>query len=211
MTDAPTEILHATHRALCEHGYAELTMQDIADETDLSKASIHYHYDCKHDLLLAFLDHLYERFEERIADPSGTTPEAKLRSLVDSIVTRQSDAPAFQTALLEIKAQSPYDDAFRERLRRFDDTFGAAVRTTVEEGIEDGSFRDDLDPDTVASFLTTFVNGVQTRHVGAGHPVEESTAALDAYIDEMVCCESDPGDDSGASNTEQTDSGGAAE
>lgn len=186
MTDAPTDILHATHSALRKRGYAELTMQDIADETDLSKASIHYHYDCKHDLLLAFLDHLYEQFQARIAEPEGETPADRLHTLVEALVSERSEEPAFQTALLEIKAQSPYDDAFRERLRRFDETFAAEVRDIVAEGVADGTFREDLDPDAVASFLTTFVNGAQTRHVGVGHSPEKSADAVYAYIDETL-------------------------
>jgi AcrR family transcriptional regulator len=190
MTDAPTDILHATHSALRKHGYAELTMQDIADETDLSKASLHYHYDCKHDLLLAFLDHLYERFVDRIDDPEGETPADRLRSLVGPLVKKRSDAPAFQTALLEIKAQSPYDDAFRERLRRFDDAFAEAVREVVAEGVADGTFREDVDPEEVASFLTTYVNGAQTRHVGVGHPPERSAEEVNAYIDETLLTDS---------------------
>ena len=183
MTDAPTEILDATHRALREHGYAEVRMQDIADETDLSKAAIHYHYDCKHDLLLAFLEHLYEQFEARIDDPDGDTPAERLHALVDALLVERSETPAFRTALLEIKAQAPYDDAFRDRLRRFDDAFSAVVRDLVAEGTADGTFRGDVDPDTVASALTTFMNGAQTRHVGAGHPPAASAATLHSYIE----------------------------
>jgi len=183
VTDAPTAILHATHRALRNHGYAEVTMRDIADETDLSKAAIHYHYDCKHDLLVSFLDHLYDRFEDRIRDPDGDTPVERLHTLVDTLLVERAETPAFRTALLEIKAQAPYDDAFRDRLRRFDDAFSAAVRDLVAEGVADGTVRDDVDPDAVASTLTTFVNGVQTRHVGVGHPPAESAAALHNYID----------------------------
>ena len=108
-------------------------MRDIADETDLSKAAIHYHYDCKHDLLVSFLDHLYDRFEDRIRDPDGDTPVERLHTLVDTLLVERAETPAFRTALLEIKAQAPYDDAFRDRLRRFDDTFAATVRELVGE------------------------------------------------------------------------------
>ncbi|MFB6252017.1 MAG: TetR/AcrR family transcriptional regulator [Halobellus sp.] len=185
--DTPTQILDATHRALCEHGYAELTMQDIANQTDRCKASIHYHYDGKHDLLLAYLDHLYDQFEGRLADPGGDDsvgddPAAQLRALVTSMLTERSDAPAFQTALLEIKAQSPYDEAFRERLRRFDEAFEARIREVIAAGVADGTFAEDVDPDTVASFLTTHINGIQTRHVGVGHPLEDAADAVDAYL-----------------------------
>ncbi|MGQ4556127.1 TetR family transcriptional regulator C-terminal domain-containing protein [Halobellus sp. GM3] len=212
MTNAPTDILHATHSALRKNGYAELTMQDIADETDLSKASIHYHYDCKHDLLVAFLDHLYERFTARIEDPDGESPSERLRSLVDTVVTDRPENSAFQTALLEIKAQSPYDDAFRERLRRFDDTFAAAAREIVAEGVAEGAFRDDVDPDAVASFLTTYVNGAQVRYVSVGHPLEVSAAEVHAYIDETVLAESDPAPgESATPPPERADTGGSSE
>jgi AcrR family transcriptional regulator len=204
MTDAPTDILHATHSALRKHGYAELTMQDIADETDLSKASIHYHYDCKHDLLLAFLDHLYERFTDRIADPAGETPADRLHALTDAVVRERSDAPAFQTALLEIKAQSPYNDAFRDRLRRFDAAFAEAVRDIVAEGVADGTFRGDADPDAVASFLTTYVNGAQTRHVGVGHSPEVSADEVYAYINRTLLSEEAKNDDVPADPTSGT-------
>jgi len=209
VTDAPTEILHATHRALREHGYAEVRMQDIADETDLSKAAIHYHYDCKHDLLVAFLDHLYERFAERIDDPAGDTPAERLHSLVDALLTERSETPAFRTALLEIKAQAPYDDAFRDRLRRFDETFSAAVRDLVAEGVADGTFRGDVDPDTVASALTTFMNGAQTRHVGVGHPPAESAATLHSYIDTALRSRDDADRDGGRGA--EPDAGGRSE
>jgi len=208
--DTATEILHATHDALCTHGYAEVTMQDIADEVGLCKASIHYHYDGKHDLLLAYLDHLYERFTERIASMDEGTADERLYSLVDTFITDREDAPAFQTALLEIKAQSPYDTAFRDRLERFDDAYSDAIRGIIEDGIESGTFSDEVDPDATASFLTTFVNGVQTRHVGVGHSPERSAAVLRAYIDEMLCPPESPTAD-GESQTDSTGMRGGIE
>ncbi|PSQ42055.1 TetR family transcriptional regulator, partial [Halobacteriales archaeon QS_9_68_42] len=48
-------ITNATYRALCDHGYAALTMQDIADECDCSKSLLHYHFDTKEDLLVELL------------------------------------------------------------------------------------------------------------------------------------------------------------
>ena len=44
-SDTPEGVTEATCRALCEHGYADLTMQDIADESNKSTAALHYHYD----------------------------------------------------------------------------------------------------------------------------------------------------------------------
>ena len=53
-TDAQEEIMSATYEALCEHGYAALTVERIASELGKSTAAIHYHYETKDELLVAF-------------------------------------------------------------------------------------------------------------------------------------------------------------
>ncbi len=74
--DRPTEegtraeIMDATYEALRKHGYAELTIQTIADEFPKSKSLLYYHYDAKDDLLVDFVDWLVEEFAAEVgADP----------------------------------------------------------------------------------------------------------------------------------------------
>jgi AcrR family transcriptional regulator len=167
----PTDdIMCATYRALCRHGYADLTMQDIADEWAKSKAALHYHYDTKRGLLLAFLDHLFESYTERVADPAEGTPRERL----DGLIAAALDPPCadatreLRTALFEVKAQAPHDDAFRERLERFDRYLQAEIRGVVGAGVESGAFRADVDPDEIATLLVTLVNGAHSRRVVLG-------------------------------------------
>jgi len=88
MADDPaTEILDATYRALCEHGYANLTLQDITAKADTSKSSIHYHYDSKDQLFVAFLDDLYERFTERVDSPESDTPYEQFDEFLQVLLT----------------------------------------------------------------------------------------------------------------------------
>lgn len=185
--DSVNDIMAATHSALRNCGYAELTMQDIADESELSKSALHYHFDGKHDLLVSFLEHLLDRFEARIADPAGENPAERLHSLVDTIVTPpEPRSDGFQTALLEIQAQAPHDEAYRERLERFDEAFVSQVRSLVVAGVEDGTFRADVDPDQTVSLVTTYLKGVRTRHVATGYSLERSATVIHRHIDEHV-------------------------
>jgi len=46
-SETKSEIIAATNRVLCEHGYAGLTIQKIADESSMTTAAIHYHFDTK--------------------------------------------------------------------------------------------------------------------------------------------------------------------
>ncbi|WP_459194617.1 TetR/AcrR family transcriptional regulator [Halosimplex sp. J119] len=169
-SDTPEAIMEATYRALCKHGYADLTMQDIADESDKSKASLHYHFDTKEDLLLAFLDHLYASFTADFATTEGDNAVDRLVSFVDEVLC-QSDVEGteeFQTALLEIKAQGPYVEEYREELERVDSFVRERVREIVADGIEDGVIREDVDPVDTAEFVVTIVDGVNTRRVAIG-------------------------------------------
>ncbi|MEF8843375.1 MAG: TetR/AcrR family transcriptional regulator [Haloarculaceae archaeon] len=81
--DSRERIMRATYCALCKHDYASLTTQDIADESDLSKAALHYHYDSKADLLRAFLEYLLDSFRERAtAETADEGPFERVRTLV---------------------------------------------------------------------------------------------------------------------------------
>lgn len=189
MTDeTENELMEATYRALCKHGYASLRMQDIADESTKSKAALHYHYDSKHDLLLAFLDYLYERFEGELAAADDDSPTERLVDFVEERLTPRDDATheEFQTAILEIKAQAPYDEEFRTRLSKFDRLMHDHIRAIVEDGVEAGAFADDLDADEVAEFVVTVINGAQTRHIAVGYSIEDARRTLLDYVEMQV-------------------------
>jgi AcrR family transcriptional regulator len=186
----PTDdIMCATYRALCRHGYANLTMQDIADEWSKSKAALHYHYDTKRGLLLAFLDHLFDAYTDRVADPGEGLPQERLHALVDAALDppRADATRELRTALFEVKAQAPHDDAFRERLERFDAYLRAEIREVVADGVDAGAFAD-VDPERTATLLVTLVNGAHSRRVALGDDADVPDA-IRSHIDERLVSE----------------------
>jgi AcrR family transcriptional regulator len=182
-TAVPAAIMEATYRALCEHGYADLTMQDIADEWGKSTAALHYHYDTKHDLLVAFLEYLLADFERRLADAVTSTddPVDRLRALVDTAIAgpERESVDEFRTAVLEMRAQTPYDPAFRERVAAFDDRLRTEVRRAVVEAGLAG------DPDAVADLTVAAIDGAHDRHVTIGVDTAGVERALRSYIDSL--------------------------
>jgi len=179
------EIMAATHRALCECGYADLTMQRIADRTDTSKATLHYHYDTKDDLLEAFLDHVVEWFETEF-DPETEPPEERLRAVLEAIFDRaESDREQYAVALLEIKAQAPFEAAYRDRLRALDSRLRETVAEAVRDGIESGAF-EDADPEAVARFVATATNGCHVREVALGEAPDPTRRLVEAYLEAQL-------------------------
>lgn len=183
--DVATDILHATRRALCKHGYANLTLRDIAAETDTSKATIHYYYDSKADLFTAFLEFLYEQYTDRIESVSGDSPAEHLHSLLDVLLTTADtdEGEEFRTAMLEVSAQAPYDDGIRTRLATFDELLYEELRTIIANGIDEGAFDERIDPDLIAEFLTAAINGAHTRHVAASASMDRVAEAVERYVE----------------------------
>ncbi|ADB60820.1 transcriptional regulator, TetR family [Haloterrigena turkmenica DSM 5511] len=210
--DTVDDLMEATYRALCKHGYAELTMQDIAAETDKSKGTLHYHFDGKADLLESFLGFLLDRFEDRLETLAGETPAERLHALFDELLTASDDdAEEFRTAILEIKSQSPYNEAYRERLTEFDRTMHDRIADFVGDGIEAGQFREDVDPDETAEFLVTVFHGAQTRAAAVDRSLERTRRYVHAYIDDLRVDDSSPDGDDASAADGTADASSAAE
>ncbi|AGB31623.1 TetR family transcriptional regulator [Natrinema pellirubrum DSM 15624] len=189
MADEPaTDILDATYRALCEHGYANLTLRDIAAETDKSKASIHYYYDSKDELFVAFLDELYEQFTDRVGTHDGDTARERLETLFQVLLTTDADSSRreFRTAMLELKAQAPYNPPLRERLIEFDEFLFEQLREILSAGVHAGEFDGSVDPARHAEFLTTAITGAQTRHVVIDHSSARLYGTMTGYLERQL-------------------------
>jgi len=160
------EIMDGVYRALCNHGYAELTMQDIADECDKSKSLLHYHYDTKEDLLVAFLDQMMADYEEKLECRSDGEPLDRLVEFLARFVFTPEDTEraSFHLALLEMRSQGPFNERIREQLRRSDDLLRGTVADILVDGIEEGVFKA-VDVDETAALVVAMLDGARTRQI----------------------------------------------
>ncbi|WP_144922631.1 TetR/AcrR family transcriptional regulator [Halorubrum salsamenti] len=169
MSDEPSaadEIMDGVYRALRAHGYADVTMQDIADECSKSKSLLHYHYDTKEDLLVAFLDHVISDSERRIAAHADDPPAERLAGFIGWFVFEPGavDREAFHIALLELRTQGPFNEPIREQLARSDRLLRSTVVDILDSGIEEGVFRD-VDVEETAALLVATLDGARTRQI----------------------------------------------
>jgi len=188
--DAPAntreEIMRATYLALCEHGYAGLTIQRIADEFEKSKSLIYHHYDGKDDLLVEFLEFMLDRFEEEVPDDVGEDPADHLRTVFDhALPTPLSDERReFSKAMVELRAQAAHDERYRDHFTRSDRFLCERIADIVAEGIDAGVFSE-VEPQETAALLMTTITGAMTRRVTSGDDddVTEVRAELERYVE----------------------------
>jgi AcrR family transcriptional regulator len=182
-------IMDATYRALCEHGYASLTMQDIADECDCSKSLLHYHFDTKEELLVELLAHLLDRFRERVSDADPEDPRDQLVRIVDAFLFGGDERDveehrAFHAALLELRAQAPHSDAFRDQLAENERSVHAAVVAVIERGVDDGRFRQ-VDATRTAAHLLAAIQGARIRWVTLGED-DAPHVVREALVEDVI-------------------------
>jgi AcrR family transcriptional regulator len=173
--DTRERMMFATLRVLDEHGYAGLSIQRIADEADLSKSSFYHFFDGKDDLLLAFLDFMVEQFQKPLNESFGDDAVSDLWTHLDFAlsgvtgdVTPPVDGfdPGSGKPYVEVRSQAVHDDDYRARFTDIDDTMKARLQTIIDNGIEDGVFRD-VDPDATAELVLTLMMGALFRRATA--------------------------------------------
>jgi AcrR family transcriptional regulator len=160
------EIMDGVYEALCNHGYAALTMQDIADECSKSKSLLHYHYDTKEELMVSFLDAMLSDYEEKLDSRADQPPVDRLVEFIARFVftPENTERASFHLALLEMRSQGPFNDRIRESLRRSDDLLRDTVVDILEEGIDAGVF-ETVDPEETAAMLVAMLDGARTRQI----------------------------------------------
>ena len=175
-------IMEATYRALCEHGYANLTMQDIADEFDKSRSLLHYHYDTKEELLVAFIDDLIGWIGAHLSESDTEEPLERLEEFIEKFVIdpQEEGRRTFALALSELRLQAAHNEAFREKLAAHYRENVAAIAEIIEDGIEKGAFRP-VDSEATGEMIYTSLVGARMYQVtlgadGATRRMQESLA-----------------------------------
>ncbi len=162
MSDSKQEIMDATYEALCRHGYADLSIQKIADEFDKGKSLIYYHYENKQDLMLTFLDFVYEDIEASYASTEEEDPEERMEDFLDYTLGLKDESQwEFLKAYLELRAHAAHKEAFAEKFREIDEM---ALENTAEilEGM--GSSQ----PEEHSELLLSMIEGAASKKVSVG-------------------------------------------
>ncbi|MFB6112027.1 MAG: TetR/AcrR family transcriptional regulator [Halobacteriaceae archaeon] len=167
-TDEETHdaVMDAVRDALCNHGPTDLTMQDIAAEADRSSAALHYHYDTKQDLLIAFLRHLRTHVEEQLASLDSHPPRERLDLLMDHLLVEapEPEEERLFTALAALRTQAPYVAPYREEMVRTEETLRQFVTSAIRDGNEAGAF-DCEAPEQTARLLLAAMRGARSNRV----------------------------------------------
>ena len=181
MEDPRTQILEAAHSLFVERGFAQTTIQELADRVGISKGAVYLHFRSKTDVFTALLRDLEQRVLDRVRDlqrRDDLDPLEKLREQLrlqfaevreQRLLFEQSlqDAQIALDEELSLIAQKgrvdwqTMQEAFvREAFPELDDTgvtelsvcLNGALNEYYTYVLLEGA---EIDPDAVASLLVT--------------------------------------------------------
>lgn len=157
--DSENQIMEATYRAFCEHGYADLSIQKIADEFEKGKSLIYYHFDDKEDLMLSFLDYMMEKAE---INGRETDPAEQIDMMLDKALGIDDEEQwQFQKAFQEFRIQSQHNEKFQEKFQEADEAFLDKISDIMSAtGAEN--------PEVAAEIFLSMVEGSISRKVSTG-------------------------------------------
>ena len=148
------QILQAGSRVFRDVGYTQATLENVAVEANVNRATLYYYVSSKADLLVALLEGVLEQFMaevERICDLPIEPPD-KLRRVIAAHVRSLDEHPEHFIYLAENVDKIITIEG--EVILAFGHTFGEHLRTIIEQGIRGGAFRADLDARVAMLALT---------------------------------------------------------
>lgn len=191
-TDTREELMAATYAALCEHGYAELTIQRISDQFPKSKSLLYHHYDSKDELLVDFLSFILDYLETTVPQETDVDAVEQLTDLLEYLLPADPDPERVQfiRAIIELRAQAGSNPEYQAQFTRSTQYFQQRFADIIAHGAETGVFRP-VDAEQVASLLVASIDGAMLQQVttdtaSAQPTIHELRAELDAYIDRRL-------------------------
>lgn len=165
-----------------QQGYEGTSMNDLAKELGLTKSALYHHLPSKEHILGLALEEALTELTSAVerARTAGTDSSAyeRVRHLVqESVKVLVAHQPAV-TLLLRVRGNSELELAALKRRRWIDDE----VAAIVQEAIDEGSLRGDVDPALVSRLLFGMVNSLIEWHRPNGDVDAETLATAIATI-----------------------------
>ena len=152
----------AAYQLIAEKGFEHLRTRDVAARAGVNIATLHYYFASKEDLIAGVVDHLLRDFSTipaLMSETDATTPVDQIRAMFLATHALFQAKPEMFLVLSELVLRSLRDASLQPVLQRLDEGWHAYLQSLVTNGIHQGIFRADLDPDSMATRLIILIKG----------------------------------------------------
>lgn len=136
------EIVKTATRILTESGYQGMSLEEVAEQTDIAKATLYHYFSSKDALVAAALETLTQEVLQRLAAREeavgGVGAREHLAALIDEQIRILTETAPEVAAVFSWPRGWPevFDEPMKDMRRRHD----AVFRRVVERGVAAGEF-----------------------------------------------------------------------
>jgi len=144
-------IIEEASRLFGQSGVKSITMNDLARHLGISKRTIYENFEDKEELLIACIDAFHE---EKIKEQQAMFNEVNnVADAILMILQKGTELAAQRQFNMMNDIRKYYPQIFKERLLRLHADKQKNIEQLIRRGINEGVFRDDLNPEIIALFF----------------------------------------------------------
>jgi AcrR family transcriptional regulator len=186
------ELIRVMAELVAEEGIDGATIRKVAKRAGVSTGMVSHYFPAKRDLIMAVHASAGDEFRRRVDALAGQEPgPERLRTMLSSALSEEVRTLPSSFWLEYVAEASRDDELARYYTERFNRNNGVLKRS-VENGVEKGEFRDDVDLNAVADILQALLFGGRVLFgVERGVMTEERAAKMAETILKLIAAKTD--------------------
>jgi AcrR family transcriptional regulator len=160
-------VIDAAVKTLSRKGFAQTSVQDIAEAAKLSKGAVHYHFENKDELIQCVLAQCCEHLSSRVKaawEAPGSPTERVRRALEEMWTARRERGPELRV-ISDLMAQGVHDDSLRKPMAQMfrknrEEILEAGLRGLIALGLKPR-----VSPEVIPRLLLATLDGLALHAV----------------------------------------------
>ncbi|MFC7496959.1 MULTISPECIES: TetR/AcrR family transcriptional regulator [unclassified Nocardioides] len=142
-----SEIIAGAAQVFRRLGYAQATLEDVAQEVGINRATLYYYVGTKEELLVSMLDRPIEQLRTRLEEiaEGAEPPSQQLARALREYTTGLAEEPELTVFVAE-NVHRAMKGPEADRIRDNADRYGRVLAGIIAKGARTGEFRSDIEP-----------------------------------------------------------------
>jgi len=200
-TDRKGELVRIAYKLIASKGFEGFRIRQVAAAAGIDNGTLHYHFPSKQGLIRGVVDSLLEELRPsglKQKDGQALAGHSQLRREFEELRVRLGEVPEQFIVMTEVFVHAQRHREIARVLRRFEKGWRNHVSDILKSGMQDGSFRPDLNADATARALVAQFTGIiyqaqflRGRILGPWR-LDTLIAEILAQVERWVACSESP-------------------
>jgi AcrR family transcriptional regulator len=175
-------LFKASIEMIATRGFADTRVSDIAEAAGVSRASIHYYFKSKNDILIQSLWWASERQLAHLAEVASEPDDlvARLARFIERLIPYEGSVQAEEYLLeIDLWSRARLDPSLRQAWARYSAQYVADAAALISDGVEAGVFPQGIEVEDLAERMIALTDALSIQCVvGAERMPPERVRAL---------------------------------